>query len=406
MGLIVRTIEEGEVPGWVDCLRTGFLAEPAKGEAEYRRRGMDLNRTWGAFDGDRVVGTLRSAATTLTLPGPAGLAAAGLTNVTVAPTHRRRGLLTEMITRDLRDSLERGEAAGILIASEYPIYGRFGYGPATESATYSLERSRARFRAEAEGTVELVDRATMRRLAPPIYEAYRSGQPGAIGRDARWWDNALRMVDVPGAEPPKGWQAVYRSDHGDPEGYLRYQATQTWDQMRPDGVLKVDELVASTSRAYHRLWAYCCEVDLITSIEAGDRGVDEPLVWLLADGRALRQTGRFDFVWVRMLDVPKALSARRYLTEGRLVIELVDPLGLAGGRYALDGGPAGATCVRSTESPGLTLAVDALGAVYLGGVSLPALGRAGRVTEHRPGTLATADAMFRSAVTPWCSTWF
>jgi predicted acetyltransferase len=127
---------------------------------------------------------------------------------------------------------------------------------------------------------------------------------------------------------------------------------------------------------------------------------------MLADARALRQTARFDFVWVRLLKVGDALSARRYLLDGQVVIEVLDDLGLAGGRYRLAGGPSGASCTRTSSSADLSLGVDALGSAYLGGVSLRTLARAGRVVEHRPGALDRADAMFRPPVTPWCTTWF
>jgi predicted acetyltransferase len=406
MGITVRTIDDADVTGWIQCMRTAFLTQPVEGEAEYRRTGMDLDRSWGAFDGEKVVGTLRSFATTLTVPGPAEIGAAALTNVTVAPTHRRRGLLTEMITSDLRDSAERGEAVGILIASEYPIYGRFGYGAAVEAGTYSVDASHARFRRPGIGTVELVDLGTLRREAPPVYEQFRAARPGAISRRGRWWDQSLRQVEVPGADPPTGYQAIYRSEKGRAQGYLRYRATEKWELMRPDGLLTIDELVGITPEAYHRLWEYCCEIDLITSIEAGDRSVDEPLVWLLEDGRVLRQTGRFYLVWVLPPSVATALATRRYLTDGQLVMEVVDPLGFADGRYVLDGGPAGATCTKTTKPADLSLGVDALGSIYLGGVSLRTLAAAGRVDEHRVGAVATADTMFRSAVTPWCTTWF
>jgi predicted acetyltransferase len=387
-------------------MSTGFLTHPADGEGQFRLGDMDLTRTWGAFDGDTVVGTLRSFPTPLTVPGPREVQSAALTNVTVAPTHRRRGLLTEMITRDLRSSAERGEPVGILIASEYPIYGQFGYGAAIDAATYTVDSKTVRFLDPGVGTVELVDLATLRREGPAVYERVRTAQPGAIGRTERWWDRTLQQVEVPGATPTKGYQAIYRAPGGEVQGYVRYSATQEWDHMRPKGVLSVVELVSATPHAYHRLWRYCCDVDLTTRVQAGNRPVDEPLVWLLRDGRSLRQTGRFDFIWVRVLDVAAALSARRYRTDGRLVIEVTDSLGIAAGRFALEGGPAGASCTATDASPDLTLPVDVLGSLYMGGVSAPALAGAGRMDEHTNGAVARADTMFGGTVTPWCSTWF
>ena len=404
--LTVRTITSAEIDGWVRSKATGFLSHPAEGEGEYHLGDVDLDRTWGAFEGTTCVGTLRSFATPLTLPGPTEVTSAALTNVTVAPTHRRRGLLTKMITSDLRASADRGEPVGILIASEYPIYGRFGYGAAVDAASYTVDLANVRFRQQSSGHVELVDLATLRREAPPVYERFRTTQPGSIGRSDRWWDRTLEQVDVPGATAVKGYQTIYMSREGEVQGYLRYTAAPEWDLMRPKGTLNIAELVTTSPDAYLGLWRYCCEVDLVTRVQAGDRCIHEPLAWFLEDGRAVRQSGRFDFIWVRVLDVAAALSARRYLTKGRLVIEVTDGQGIAGGRFALDGGPDGATCTSTNATADLTLPVDTLGSMYLGGMSLLALADAGRVDEHSSGAVMRADTMFRSPVTPWCTTWF
>ncbi len=406
MDLPVRTIAASEIDAWTRCMGVGFLFTVPDGYGEYFLGDVDLQRTRGAFDGGRVVGTLRSFATTFTAPGPAEVEVAALTNVTVAPTHRRRGLLTEMITADLRDSADRGEPVEILIASEYPIYGRFGYGPAIEGASYSVDLAATRFREQGSGTVELVDLAGLRTEAPGLYERFRARQPGSIGRNAHWWDRVLHQVDVPGATKPEGYQALYRSPAGSPEGYVRYRAKQSSDDMRPAGELTVDELVALTPAAYERLWRYCCEVDLVATLRAGDRCVDEALGWLLEDGRTLRQTGRYDFVWIRIVDAVAALSSRRYAVDGHLVIEVTDSLGFAAGRYALDGGPTGAQCVRTREAADVSMPVDALGSLYAGGVSARTLRDVGRIDEHRAGAVEQAAVMFMSSTTPWCSTWF
>jgi predicted acetyltransferase len=213
-------------------------------------------------------------------------------------------------------------------------------------------------------------------------------------------------VEVPGDSKPEGYQALYRSPTGVVEGYVRYRAKQASDHMRPTGELTVDELVATTPGAYQGLWRYCCEVDLVATLRAGDRSVDEPLGWLLEDARTVRQTGRYDFVWVRVLDVGAALSARRYAVDGHLVIEVSDDLGFGRGRYALDGGPAGATCTRTDAAADLSMPVDAVGSLYAGGVSAHILRDIGRIDEHRAGAVDRAAVMFRSPTAPWCSTWF
>ncbi len=404
----VRTIDSSELTDWIVCKDLGFLKSREHPEevTDYYRTEVDLERTWGAFDGDRVVGTLRTFPTSLCVPGAARIGVSALTNVTVSPTHTRLGLLTQMITGELTASLQRSEALSILIASEFPIYGRFGYGPAVDSATYTIEADAARFPGPGEGTIELVDFETFRKEAPGVYEAYHALQPGSIGRNDHWWDRRLGMVRVPGDEPAKGYCALYRDGSGVADGYLRYSAEPHWDAMTPRGSLQVHDLVALTPAAYRALWKFCCEVDLVTTVRASDRCVEEPLIWMLGDARVLRQTMRFDFIWVRLLDVAAALGARSYLVEGRLVIEITDPLDLSSGRYLLDGGPDGALCSRTTEPADLALAVDALGSIYLGGPSLRSIAAGRKVDELTEGALDTADKMFRSTTVPWCSTWF
>jgi predicted acetyltransferase len=402
----VRLVGQDELADWVRCLRIGFHQDQPEGLVEHLRAEVDLDRTWAAFDGSYLCGTLRSAATSLTVPGPASVRAAALSSATVAPTHRRRGALSAMVRAALDLGKEAGEVVSILVAAEYPIYGRFGFGPAIEGAVYNVDVRAVRFRESSTGHVALVEPEVLRSEAPAIYERVRSAQPGAIDRSSRWWDIALGVVDVPGASPTATRLGLYRSPSGIPEGYVRYQAKQDWDQMRPNSQLSIDELVASTPEAYHALWQFCCEVDLVRSLEAWQRGVDEHLPWLLEDGRAIRQAGRFDFIWARLLDVAQALAGRRYATTDGLVVDVVDPGGLTGGRYLLEGGRDGATCTTTTATADLTVPVDVLGAVYLGGMSWHALHRAGRVDEQRNGAVTRAEAMFRSAPAPWCSTWF
>jgi predicted acetyltransferase len=294
----------------------------------------------------------------------------------------------------------------MLIAAEFPIYGRFGYGPAAEHATYQVDARAVRFVADDAGTVELVDRATLRPEASALYERFRRSQPGAIKRDERWWDVALQITMSPTDKPWKGFVALYRNEVGQPEGFVRYHTNEEWEARRPNVTLEIDELLAVSPAAYVRLWRYCCEIDWVATVEAGDRSVDELLPWVVADARHVVQKWRADFMWVRILDPAAALTARRYLAPGRVVMDVTDDLGLAHGRYLLEGGPDGASCRPTDESPGLTVPIDALSAVYLGAGSLRLLADAARVDVHDDRSLATADAMFRGVVAPWCNTWF
>jgi predicted acetyltransferase len=406
MGLEVRAITDDEHEPWMDAMAVGFLSRPVPGTSAWAKPFHDLARSWAAFDGSRVVGTLRSFAAEVTVPGGAFVPAAALTSVTVTATHRRQGLLRRMIEPDLAASKERGEPVGILIAAEYPIYGRFGYGPATGEVELAVDASVVEFRHERPGHMELVDHATLRKEGPPLYERFRAAQPGTIERSDRWWDVQMEIAPRPGDDPFKGFVGLYRNEGGEPEGYVRYTIDAKWDAFRPNATVVVDELLAVTPDAYQRLWRYCCEIDWVATVTAGRRATDEVLPWLVTNGRHVAHRGRTDFMWLRPLDVPTALTARRYHCHGRLVIDVQDSLGLANGRFAIDGGPDGADCRPTTEAAALTLNVGELGALYLGGPAWATLAAAGRLDVHDHRALATADAMFRSPVAPWCNTIF
>lgn len=406
MDIDVRPIADEEYPAWSRAVSTGFLDNPLGPAAVEARRGdMVPERTLGAFDGERIAGTLRSFPTPLTVPGGT-VQASALSAVTVTATHRRRGLLTRMITADLRAAAERGEAVAILFASEFGIYGRFGFGPATEHVTYDVDRLRARLRLRPAGNLELVEPGRLRQDAAAVYERHRRATPGAIGRDGRWWGRWLDTTLDPVPEPRARFLVRALDADGATTGYLAYRIEHRWAENLPHSTLVVDELMAPDPRAAALLWAYCLDVDLITRVRAESRGPGDVLPWLLSDSRAVRQTLRSDALWLRLLDPAAALAARRYPVAGGLVLELHDDLGLAAGRFALEAGGDGATCAPTTRSPDLSLDARVLACAYLGGHPLRTLADAGLVDEHRSGALATADALLRSPTAPWCATNF
>ncbi len=407
MAITVRTIEESELAAWLAAFHVPFFvdADPER-QAAIRRSYYDLRRCLAAFDDGRICGTFRSLANELTLPGGTTSPASAITAVSVLPTHRRQGLLRRMMSADLDASVERGEPLAILIASEYPIYGRYGFGRAADHVRLAVDVRSARFRRPGGGSVELVDRDAIRAVGPRLYERFRTARAGSILRPDYWWDQSLGIVQR--AWPlPKGLRYVlHRDEQGDPQGYLWYHVEEKWNDRQPDSTLVVDELLSCTDDAYARLWRFACEVDMVATVKAEDRSPDEALPWLLEDGRAVQQHHRSDFLWVRVLDPVAALQARRYLAPGRVVIQVRDEVGYAAGRFALEADEESVACHRTRRSPDLAADVQALGAAYLGGASLRTLAAAGLVTEERPGALDRADAMFHSPVAPWCSTWF
>ena len=406
MDLDVRTITDDDVPAWCVALNRGFL-NPGEADADSRRAGLILDRTWAGFDGDRLVSTLRTFPAELTVPGGGTLVASAVTAVTTTSTHRRRGLAARMVTAELAASAERGEPVSMLIAAEWEIYGRYGYGPATEHQTWVVDAGAARFRERPQGTVEFVDRDTARALAPAVYERHRAQRPGEMSRTDRFWDIDFGVLHYPSWPVPKpGFFVVARDPAGEPIGVARYEFEEKNEGRRATGEITTQFRIAADQRAEALLWHHLISQDLAPRVCAPDRPVDEVLPWLLVDGRHAQPVHRADFVWLRPIDVPAMLAARTYPVAGRLVLEVFDGSGLAGGRFALDGGPDGATCVRTRAAADLTLDVATLGSVYLGGHPLRTLAAAGLVDEHAAGAVARADGMFRSLVTPWCSTWF
>jgi predicted acetyltransferase len=409
----IRVIAPEELLEWVRTTLVVFHVDrPPDGEAAYRRDvlAQDLGRTLAAVDDEqRIAGTLFSYPAELALPGGTCLTADALTSVTVLPTHRRRGLLTRMLEADLRAARDRGEAASILIAAEYPIYGRFGFGPATRAATYTIDTAAADFCRTPVGSVDMLPAAQLREVAPRIFDHIRRGRPGQIDRHPSSWDARLGLIDAPWAASEHPVRcAVFNDTAGDIQGYLIYRAEGRWDRRLPRAKLEVVELMSLTPDAYVGLWRYCCEMDLVSQVSAGMRPTDEPLPWLLHNPRAaLPSTQSSDLLWLRPLDVPATLAARRYASSARrLVLEVSDPLNLCGGRFALEGGPDGAACRATTESADLSMSMAALGSLLLGGVSLHVLAQAGLIDEQRAGALALGENLFNWPVAPWCSTFF
>lgn len=402
--MTVRLVEEDETLDYLRCMRTAFFAdrEPTDENAAWFVRHAEMDRVWAAFGDDGTpCGTTRSFTTDLTVPGGGSVPMAAVTQVTVLPTHRRRGHLSGMMDALVADARERNEITAGLIASEWPIYGRFGYGPATEWATTRVDSRLARFVAQPTGSIELVDRAQLRKLAPEPFDRNRRATPGGISRDDLWWDVLTGVDPRPGDTPSnKEVRAVHREERGEVDGYVVWEPKERWE----DGVsrtrVEVTELLAATPAAYHALWHFLCEVDLVVEIHAWPRPIDEPLALHLVDGRALRWRERNDQLWVLVLDVARALEARTYRCEGSLVLD-VD-----GARYRLDGGPGGATCTATTDDADLALPLASLGATYLGGTRFHALAGAGRVHEQRDGAVANADAMFGIDTAPYLTTHF
>ncbi|MFD4738894.1 GNAT family N-acetyltransferase [Streptomyces virginiae] len=410
MSADVRPIAESELPDWVRTVHTGFLTTSRVTEADIAQRAKytDFSRTYGAFDADsgRCVAALRSFPQELTVPGGAAVRAAAVSSVGVLPTHRRQGLLTRMMAAEFAAAEARGDALATLIAAEYPIYGRYGFGPATSLVEWEIDVARTgldrRLSAPADGgRIELVDVEELRRVGPELHERLRAGTPGAVNRDERWWSLATGLEEWSYRPFQDKFYAVYRTAAGEVAGLAVYGADDHWtDAKVPQSTVQVRDLLAVSSDAERALWRFLCSIDWVLKVRTGYRAPDSLVPDLLPDPRSARVVSAADFLWVRVLDVVRALGARTYEVPGVLVLEVTDGTGPAAGRYRLDAGTG--VCERTEEAADLRLDVAVLGSLYLGDASAVRLAALGRVTEERPGAAALADAVFRTARRPWC----
>ncbi|MFB7172781.1 GNAT family N-acetyltransferase [Streptomyces sp. NPDC056254] len=410
MSADVRPIAESELRDWVRAVHTGFLVNPPVTEADIAQRAKysDFSRMQGAFDPDsgRCVATLRSFPQELTVPGGAAVHATAVSNVAVLPTHRRQGLLTRMMAAEFAAAEARGDALATLIAAEYPIYGRFGFGPATSLVEWEIDVPRSgldrRLPAPVDGgRIDLVDVEELRRVGPGLHERLRALTPGAVSRDERWWSLATGLEAWSYRPYKDNFHAVYRTADGEVAGLAVYNADDHWtDAKLPQNTVQVKDLLAVTPQAERALWRFLCSIDWVVKVRTGYRAPDDLAPQVLPDPRSARVVTSSDFLWVRILDVVRALGARTYEVPGVLVLEVADDDGPAAGRYRLDAGTG--ACERTEEAADLRLGVAELGSLYLGGASAVRLAALGRVVQERPGAAALADAVFRTARSPWC----
>jgi predicted acetyltransferase len=407
----VRSASDDEFGTWCAVVRTAMVSPPPNDEQVAALRGTaDLERTLAAFDdAGRLCGTAASFATELTVPG--GVVPAGaVTAVGVLPTHRRQGHLSRMMHRQLRQIADLGEPVAVLIAAEYPIYGRFGYGLSAEACNVELDASTpGGWRVPPTGSVRLVPTEEFGPLLDELYDRARLRWSGHIRYQKDTWPHAAGSEPWPDGDDEKrrnAWKVAWSDDDGEVQGAAIYTVDESWVHNRPRNTLRCSLLVTATDESQRELVRYMAAVDWVTHVHLGLRPIDDPTPLWLIDGRRAQLDDRSDHLWTRILDVPAALTARTYGTTGRLVLEVDDPLGFAGGRYALEASPTGASCTPTSDDPNLTLPVGALGAAYQGGLTVSRLAAAGWVDEHTPGAVAAATAQFAAARAPWCARTF
>ena len=403
MDVEVRVAGEEERQRWFEVCTAAFSGELRAEEVERDSKLLPPDRMLGAFADGALVGTAGDFPLTLTIPG-GELAAAGVTMVGVLPSHRRRGVLTQLMRRQLADARAREEPLAMLWASEGGIYGRYGYGVATRAASFEADRDRMALDQPFDpgARVRLVDVEEAERAFPPLYDGVRREFPGTIVRSEEWW-KLYRLSDSEwrrGGAGPKFY--VLLELDGEPAAYASYRVKDDWDEGFAQSLLRVVEAVATSPRATLELWRFLFGVDLVARVRTWPVPPDHPLFLLAKEPKRLRMKVG-DGLWLRLLDLERCLSARSYAVDGEIALEIVDPLVSENEGIWRLSTTGGSTSVEREGAPDLRLGVSSLASAYLGGFTFAELAGAGLVEELADGALARADALFRTSRAPWCA---
>jgi predicted acetyltransferase len=328
--------------------------------------------------------------------------------VAVLSTHRRQGHLTRLMQAQLAQVAEQGNPVAILISADWPIYGRYGYGPATEACAWEVDATTP-MTSSPTGEIRFTDRAGARAHIDTLHDAMGRRRPGVITRSSRTWDVVTGIEPHPAREGNPGLErvALWHDGDGEVRGLVRYRVEERWERNRARSRAIATELFATDNEAERELWRHLLSIDWVTTVRGEHRPVDDPIPLWLGDGRAAAQRDRYDHVWVRLLDVPAALRARTAGAPADVVIEVVDDGGPAAGRWRLTGEPgAPIHAVPAAEAAELRLPAASLGAAYLGGVPATRLADGGWLDEHAPGAAARLGALLGWSAAPWVPTQF
>ena len=410
MTIEYRQITDAEQRQFWKVVVRGFGGHYTAGQENYRidRELLPPATTMCAIEDREIVGTSASLPFESAVPGGAIVKNAGVTAVTVATTHRRQGLLNNMMLRLLRQEREKDQPVASLWASESIIYSRYGFGISIQHENFLIDTRKAAIKHSPEipGKIRFISGDEARKVLPAAWEAAVQANEGIPRKNAAAWDHYMLDVNSGSGDWGKPWLIVYEED-GKALGYAKYllKEAHVFGE-KTHGMINADHVIHSNAASHAALWNHLLNVDLYDSLSTWCSPSDDSLPWMLDDPRQL-QRKPYDGVWYRLLDVAEALAARTYLAEGSLVLEVEDSLVPEwGGRFELDGGPGGATCVATTKPADITLPTASLATIYLGGAKLADLHRAGRVEENTAGSVALADAMFTTVRAPWCPMMF
>lgn len=420
---LVDTTDAVAFDAWIRSESRGFLdGIPSAESLAATRDAVGYRRTTGVWDDSipeptEPVATINSWLGELTVPGDRVISGWAISGVSVAPTHRRRGIARNLLQGELRTAVAAGAPLAMLTVSEATIYGRFGFSPAAMAADWTIDTRRANWIGPVPaGRVDFISREQFVEEAPQLHDRVRLTQPGEVGAWPGLWRRMAGISSDDQSSARKIRFLRFTETDGTVSGLavFRYKEDDTDFSKH---TAEVDFLLTSTPDAYAGLWRFVLELDLVSSVTVGLRAVEEPVRWMISDFRAATVRVR-DHEWLRVLDVPAVLEGRQYRGSGRVVLEVSDPLGFADGRWmlvvdesgtatvtAVDG--SGADSTAADETPRVALGIDDLAGIYLGGVALSTLAAAGRLPEATGDAdgIRLVDRLF-SGVVPRLGIWY
>lgn len=358
-----------------------------------------------ALDVAYPVATYASFTKDMNVGGPTLLPVHLISEITVRPTHRRRGILREMMTRDLAQAKESGMALAALTATEATIYGRFGFGPTTFINRIQVKTDiRFKLRVQPTGSIHMTSRDQLVEFAPVVFQRCHEQNVGSVGRTRNYAYLAAGHWSF--AEETSNdtvRNIVHRDEDGRIDGYASYMVTDDITRAR---TLTIRDLCSATSNAYLALISHLASIDLVEKIEWGRAPVNDPLEWALVDRRCYRVTERSDLIWCRILDPETVLEARSYpCADADLVLRVTDDMRFAEGTYALTVRDGVGDVAVTEADPDITLAADDLASLFLGGVDARTLAAAERLSGSESG-IDRAQQLFTSLGLPYANTYF
>lgn len=402
MGVTVGPVGKDQAADFLTTMGGAFGFDTDEDQVNRFNEHFEWDRARVAYDDDRIVGTIGSYSLEMTVPG-ATIPCGGTTVVSVLPTHRRRGILRMMMDSHLDDVREHDEPISGLWASDSGIYGRFGFGMSTPAVELEIRRDYGAFHrlAPAVAPVRLVTKEEAAEMLPLFYESVRTRYPGFLARSPVWWE-FRHLRDSPSSrEGATAYRYAVTEENGVVTGYVQYRFKEGWTNGHGEGEVQVTELIGNSPESWAGLWRFILDHDLTATIKADNRSLQDPLFDLLAAPRRARRK-LSDSLWIRVMDVSRALEGRTYRCQASAVIGVHDPLDATQSTWRLDLSPEGASVTPDDGDPDVEMDLEDLGACFMGWSRFRAMGLAGRLRGD-DDVLGRLDLAFSWSPAPWCS---